>query len=113
MENKNFPPKELMQTEVSSDNLESADANAPVSSFSIAPRAYPIEELEVHPESGGAVYGGDGLAAMHASPFSRRKAMIVSLIITTLVVLFTGFVAAFFVKQGSRDQSANQLNVPT
>src|SRR5690606_24233575 len=87
------------------------DENKSVASFASASENYPLETLEVHAEGApnhAAVYA----PGMNSVPFSRRKATIVSLIITVIVVLLTGLVAALFVSNDKQDLHA-QPGIPT
>ncbi len=85
MEENSLPPGNSVSP-AATEYLDSADS-APVSSYA-APTEWQPENLEVHSES------GDGLRvqteptspAFVSVPFSRRRATIVSLIITLLVM---------------------------
>lgn len=105
MEDNKLPPVQSAQTDDTTNALESADANAPVSSYSLPSKNYPIENLEVHREGQPVVKQAETLPSVLSIPFSRRRAMTVSLLITIVVVLITGAISVFFVRWNSPEKS--------
>ncbi len=88
-----------------------ADATVPVSNYSTGSQAYPLETLEVHQEGQQVVKPTYG-PTIRSVPFSRRRATIVSLIITLAVMLITGAVSAYLINRVSK-KPVSRLNVPT
>jgi hypothetical protein len=111
MEDPTLPPKPITQPSVTSDALETIDPNQPVSSFELNRKDYPIENLEVR-RQGEAPTRPVTYAPSALPPISRRRAMIISLAITLVVVLITGAVFGFFiVKESNRQERSASTNV--
>lgn len=112
MEEKPLPPVSSISSEDESNALDAADTNAPVSSYTLAPKTYPIETLEVRSE-GETTTAKVVSSNVHATAFSRRRAMIISLTITMLVVVLTGIAVAFLVRSNTADDSRLERDIPT
>lgn len=98
----------------SATDVNALDADAPVSSLSLSSTEYPLESLEVHQEAGdksdsSAVVG----ATPVAMPFSRRKATLISLGITLIVVLATAVTLAQILRKNITDKALIEYTVPT
>jgi hypothetical protein len=91
------------QTNVSSGALDNADVSRPVSSYASAASAYPVESLEVYDPSKPkpAPLPDDELLThnLHALPFSKRKALIVSTVITLIMTLLTATIVLFLAQK--------------
>jgi len=114
MEDKPLPPVPVVQPSDAPDSLETPDGTRSVASYSLAPKNYPIESLEVH-RPGDPIPGADQVVSaptLMSVPFSRRRAMLVSLAVTGVVLLITGGVTAFFIKRKGPEPST-QLHAPT
>ncbi|HTE58519.1 MAG TPA: hypothetical protein VK694_07275 [Verrucomicrobiae bacterium] len=116
MEDKSLPPTQLIRPKGESESLEGADANVPVSSYS-SHQEFPIESLEVHTEGerplvSGGLDAGSTAPTNRSVPFSRRRATLVSLVITALVVLATVAVAFMVFRRGPEKRDALS-SVPT
>ncbi len=79
-----------------------------MSEYSITQK-YPLETLEVHGQNAVGVMDSPTLRSV---PFSRRRATLVSLCITVIVILLTGATAAFFVRKDPPEDNSLQKNVP-
>ncbi len=111
MEDNTLPPDQTVSPSGASASLDSASTTVPVSSFSSPTKQYPIESLEVHAE--GTPPQSVFTPPAGSVPFSRRRAIIVSLVITLLVTLITGATAAFLIKKGSPELSSSKLKIPS
>ncbi len=110
MEDTSLPSNGLVQPGGAPSSLDDADANVPVSRYSIAQKNYPLETLEVHGQDSGAA--GSYAPTLRSVPFSRRRATIVSLFITVLVLILTGITAALFVERDQTRNKSLQSTVP-
>ena len=113
MEENSLPPVQPVLGDDASNSLDVADANAPVSSYSLTQKNYPIETLEVKNEGASKPLAGATSSVLRNSPLSRRKATLISLLITFLVVFITGIAVAYVVKKNTEDNSVVERNVPT
>ncbi len=113
MEEKSLPPVTPISSEDESNSLDTADTNAPVSSFSLSQKTYPIETLEVRSEGDAPVPSNVISSTAHTTAFSRRRAMIVSLSITLLVVLLTGLAVAYIVRENTTENLLLRRDIPT
>ncbi|HTE21846.1 MAG TPA: NosD domain-containing protein [Candidatus Limnocylindria bacterium] len=114
MEENSLPPAQPMPGSDASESLDSADASAPVSSYSLAQKTYPIETLEVRNEGSAVSQRGATVSTgIRGNPVSRRKAALISLFITLLVVFVTGVAIAYVVRKRTQDNSVVERNVPT
>src|SRR4030095_3163075 len=98
MEDQKLPVKSI-QHDTSSEALHAIDPNMPLSNYTLPQKTYPIENLEVHGAGNGSQVFTDAPSNLVHTPYSGRKAIIVSLVVTVLVVVATGIVAAFFLKR--------------
>jgi hypothetical protein len=113
MEDKSLPPAQVVQPSGASDSLDVTDASAPVSSLSVGQKNYPLETLEVHSQGGGVTPSSGG-SPLRGLSFSRRKAVIVSLAITFVVILITALSSVFILNRQKQAQDlAAQLNIPS
>lgn len=81
----------------STSSLDAVDTQVSTASYASGPM-YPTDDLEVH-EPGTQKAAPDGIArTFKTTPLSRRRALIVSLAITLLVVLLTGASGVFFMR---------------
>lgn len=112
MEDNSLPPTQLVRPKDASESLDITDVNAPVSSYSSAP-SYPIESLEVHSEGSSSPTVTVTAPTIRSVPFSRRRATLVSLTITSIVVLITAVSAIAVIRRIPNDQKNAQTTVPT
>jgi hypothetical protein len=100
------------QGTVSYDARMAADSDMSVSSYASTVSSVPIESLEVH----------DQAAAKNVSPmpmpkqsvtFSRRRAAVVSGLLTAIVVLLTVASMVLINREAAKDSTASKLNLPS
>jgi hypothetical protein len=111
MEDNSLPPSRLVHPSGATGSLDVTDLEAPVSQYSIVQKNYPIETLEVRGEADSAAEAA-AAASIRSLPFSRRRATIVSVCITALVLLVTIASAGFFVNKDESKQSDLKQQVP-
>jgi hypothetical protein len=110
MEDNNLPPTQPVSP-AATDTLDGTSQS--VASYSLPAKSYPVENLEVHTEGTGSARVGTVASGLRSVPFSRRRAMVVSLVITLLVLLATAAVSILFVRDRRTDPSSSQLSVPS
>jgi hypothetical protein len=98
-----------------SSSLEYADDQKPVSAFASIPPTSLVDNLEVRDPSGRPVAKqaeSFEAAIIHSVSFSKRKAILVSTIITVLVTLLTG-ASVLFLAQKAPSGSGSFNAIPT
>ena len=113
MAGKIISPQKPADASVDSSSLE---ADVPVSSYSLSSTEYPIENLEVRTEGSGSVPKSSSVgnaATIGSVPFSRRKATLISLGITIVVVLATAVSLAQVIRRSTAEKTLIEYNVPT
>jgi fibronectin-binding autotransporter adhesin len=85
------------------------DDNQSVSFYASQGQQFPVENLEVRDPN--AVKHSDQIVHPlgNSFRFSRRRAMVVSLVITLIVVVLTATAMLFLVRYGSKDDNASKL----
>jgi hypothetical protein len=112
-----------VQPSVDRDDSDALN-RVPVAGLSSSQINYPLETLEVRSEGQNPTTAKkpvtpvspqsvSSAAAMRSVPFSRRRAVTVSLVITMIIVLFTGGVLAILVKSRFAEKQAAGRDVPT
>ncbi len=93
---------------------------APAQSQSVADLAglqkdYPIETLEVRSEGdkSPATKKVEYVPTVRSVPFSKRKAVLISLGITLVVVVLTGVSLGYLVRENAMDKNSIERNIPT
>ncbi len=89
--------------QVSTGALDAAGSDLPVSQYSSAQTVYPVESIEVHDQGNNSQIASTHLP--HAAVFSRRKAVIVSTIITLIVVAVSGVAMIYLARQAKEENS--------
>lgn len=111
MEEKNNPGQQSYQEPALVGSSDSLDDSSLVSSFASLPQSnYQVDNmLEVHDQSSHASPVNTATARKAVGSFSKRKALIVSVSITVVVMLFTG-ASALFLGKNAPKQTNNSIS---
>ncbi len=114
MEDNKLPRFAQDNPRVTPDALDRPDAYAPVSSYAGNSDIYPVDLLEVHEKGQTSGSAATNTSLFKSVPFSRRKATVVSLVITGFIVLATGASSLFILRHDDQGvPSSNLADVST
>jgi parallel beta-helix repeat protein len=108
MDDQNYRTNGTVTPQGPTDSLESIDDNQTVSFYSSNASAYPVENLEVH-EGRNPSVGVTRDQVKKNFAFSRRKAMIISTVITLLVILLTAATMLLFIRNSPQKDNSSKI----
>ena len=97
MEDANLPPAGPVNDISSIDALETTGTQVSGASYASS-KEYPLDDLEVHQPGARVTAESFSQHTPKLVPLSRRRALVVSVIITVIVVLLTGASGVFFLR---------------
>ena len=110
MQDDTTPSSEVVDKYNSLNSLEDPDDNPSVSSYARTVEQRPTDDLEVHQAGVVQTQAASSQPGFRPLSFSRRRATVVSLVITLIVVLLTGASTALILRNNPREQPVSNLS---
>lgn len=116
MEDNSITPNQSSVHSVHDPNsLEASAQSQSVADLAGLQKDYPIETLEVRSEGDKSPVAKkvEYVPTVRSVPFSKRKAVLISLGITLVVVVLTGVSLGYLVRENAMDKNSIERNIPT